>query len=1193
MQNKNELDYKTLYDGYWQRSDRVGERSSDLKKTARLIAETCGYGSAIDIGCGEGYLIEELLSLDIDVVGMDISSVVVERANARWKNRFFEGSVLSIPFPDEHFNAVVSTDCLEHLAPEDVPAALREMYRVSSRYVFLQIATTPDRDGHWHLTIEGRAWWEDRCFEAGFRKHPLYYYVNDYEALNKDGWQVFVILEKIPAKALVEFDLSVLEEEKMLHNDMLRVTGRRSDAHCIRYYKACDFIRPGDQVLDVACGLGYGSHILYNVSKARSVIGVDLSDFGIAYAQANYGQQGRVEFRCGDAQALSSIPDNSIDFIAAFETIEHVPEPMAYLRELKRVLKPSGRVMVCAPNNWVDETGKDPNPHHFHVYTWDRLVAEVGQLFLLEQGFLQTAGGALKCPNGSRKWVNVPADVTPEQESEWVLLLGMADPLEGKGIPYEETAWRLPEDPSFNVAAFARDYQNPWLLKGMVTIGMRMGSKERLADMQERVLASYDPESVDYGAALCGRIYFHIEQPETPETAVKALEEDVRRYASISLPTAHHIRWQVSLLFAAGELARKQGRTGDASFFYSECAKIDVLPYSPILGNKTLDALFCLARFALQKRDLPAAKQYLLRSIDECQRLSSGSWVNITGEQLGPLPFGLAEMSQLFDKAARAAYLLSALDKADLSPHLLFRESTGFFERQIIHYKNWGNEYYEYSNRLLSDRKKFEVERMAGVFNLRTAEGGKEGGLERVVKNTLWRYSQFAEVRSELGLGGAIRHTFGFLRDKLSISLASRLEPHVKPPEGKAPSEASIGFVNLDSVKACPAGSTPQVIMLVDAFHDGGVERVVIDLCLNFRQAGIQCKILVAKDGGRSAAEARSHGIDVMELHQNTEALRSALAKSVNAVAITHHCYFSLDSFREAGIPVLEVIHNAYYWQRGNRSIADMRRNDICHFIAVSGFVAKFSTEELGIDAARLSLINNGLNNLDLIRPPLDLLRKNRLETRSAPVLLHIANLHPQKNHRLIVKSFARIKQKYPDARLVMAGSMDGYPDIFSKLNEDIERLGVSGSVTLAGALSRRDLSKLMASTHVGILPSVLEGFSIATLELSFFGLPAILSATGAAQELQEAYGHVHIAQACALSQKELDVRNVDVFLTAMPDSVVDSLTEATLKVLDEYPEYLGKALNAAEQFAEYSIDSTVGKYISLLQSMRKSREYV
>ncbi|KLO59490.1 hypothetical protein AA671_07975 [Delftia tsuruhatensis] len=174
-----------------------------------------------------------------------------------------------------------------------------------------------------------------------------------------------------------------------------------------------------------------------------------------------------------------------------------------------------------------------------------------------------------------------------------------------------------------------------------------------------------------------------------------------------------------------------------------------------------------------------------------------------------------------------------------------------------------------------------------------------------------------------------------------------------------------------------------------------------------------------------------------------------------------------------------------------------------------------------------------------------------------------------------------------------MAGSMDGYPDIFSKLNEDIERLGVSGSVTLAGALSRRDLSKLMASAHVGILPSVLEGFSIATLELSFFGLPAILSATGAAQELQEAYGHVHIAQACALSQKELDVRNVDVFLTAMPDSVVDSLTEATLKVLDEYPEYLGKALNAAEQFAEYSIDSTVGKYISLLQSMRKSREYV
>lgn len=276
-------DYQAQYDRYWQSADRVGESSGNMDRASELIVTTCGVGRILDVGSGEGLLVASLLRRGVDAYGVDVSEIVTARCNRRMPGRFTHGSVLSLPFEDASFQTVVSTDCMEHLAPEDVPKALKEIHRVASRFVFLQIATTPDRDGHWHLTVEGRAWWETKCFEAGFRKHPLYYQINSYESLNRDEWQIYILLEKVPSEALKCFDLNSLTEERLLHSDMLRETGRRSDAHCIRYYKAAEYIRPGDRVLDVACGLGYGSHILLSASKADSVVGIDSSDFGIRY----------------------------------------------------------------------------------------------------------------------------------------------------------------------------------------------------------------------------------------------------------------------------------------------------------------------------------------------------------------------------------------------------------------------------------------------------------------------------------------------------------------------------------------------------------------------------------------------------------------------------------------------------------------------------------------------------------------------------------------------------------------------------------------------------------------------------------------------------------------------------------------------------------------------------------------------
>lgn len=661
-----------------------GTSDPEVKAWARKIVSNCGLGPLLYLGSNvatwEHAFIGEGANLCLGTNSPnhnDYESLLFEEQQ--------NPSSFQLVFSDSGVQTIVVQVCVDSLKIRThVAHVLKEVQRVTTKYAFLIVSMKVDLQEQCALNCYNREWWENQCFAAGFRKHPRYYQVNSYDALNNDSWQISVVLEKIPSTSFNKYPLKILEDERLLHMDMLRETGRRSDAHCIRYHVAAEYIRHGDTVVDIACGMGYGSHILFHNSQAKSILGIDSSLFAVEYAQDNYGVDDQVKFYCGDAQKLDLILDHSVDFITAFETIEHLPDPLQYLSELKRILRPAGRLMICAPNNWVDESGNDPNPHHFHVYNWRRLIEECSKHFLIEKCFAQTAGGAMKHNHSPREWKEVPVQHAFEHDSEWAVLLCMADPTEGKNIAYAETAWKIPDDPDFHVSAFARDYENPWLVKGMVAIGMRSFSPDILTLLQDRVLDTENIYSVDFGAALCGRAYQMLQQDELSGSDFDNIMEQIRRYADMKSTSPHQLRWQVSLLFVAAELARQLGDLEKAELLYLECAGLDVLPYSPLLGNKTLDALFWSATIALGRGENHLARTRLVRSVEEVHRLTTAPWINICGDFEAPLPFGFAEIAQLFDKASRAAYMLQVLPDYDKRPGVFAEECKGFYERILF-----------------------------------------------------------------------------------------------------------------------------------------------------------------------------------------------------------------------------------------------------------------------------------------------------------------------------------------------------------------------------------------------------------------------------------------------------------------------------------------------------------------------------
>ena len=200
---------------------------------------------------------------------------------------------------------------------------------------------------------------------------------------------------------------------------------------------------------------------------------------------------------------------------------------------------------------------------------------------------------------------------------------------------------------------------------------------------------------------------------------------------------------------------------------------------------------------------------------------------------------------------------------------------------------------------------------------------------------------------------------------------------------------------------------------------------------------------------------------------------------------------------RYSGRPLVVHVHATEFDRSGehiNRSVFEIERNGMhaaTTVIAVSQRTKQMIVQRYGIPAAKVQVVHNGIE-VDRFEAP-------RAPTgRSEKVVLFLGRITMQKGPEYFIRAAARVAERIPDARFVVAGTGDQLSGVV-RLAHD---LGLDDKIEFTGFLNGPQVDEAYRRADVYAMPSVSEPFGLTALEAARHGVPVILSLSSGAAEV-------------------------------------------------------------------------------------------
>jgi glycosyltransferase involved in cell wall biosynthesis len=273
------------------------------------------------------------------------------------------------------------------------------------------------------------------------------------------------------------------------------------------------------------------------------------------------------------------------------------------------------------------------------------------------------------------------------------------------------------------------------------------------------------------------------------------------------------------------------------------------------------------------------------------------------------------------------------------------------------------------------------------------------------------------------------------------------------------------------------SNKTKSILFVIDGLEFGGGERVFLQLVSGLRDH--YSVFAATHTTGRFAYELGRIGIELFPVDMSKQLTLNPIRqiKNIirnNAIDLVHSQGARADFFaRLAG--------------RIARFMDRLSGRYVKKFIAVSESLRKALTEERGIASERVVTIYNGIE-LDKYHPNLKetSLRDQWDIAPETPVVGAIGRMVWQKGFEFFIKAIPEILEVTPDARFLLVGDGSLRPDLENLARE----LDVYDRVIFTGF--RSDIQQLLSTLDVLVVPSLLEGFPMITLEAMAMATPVV-----------------------------------------------------------------------------------------------------
>lgn len=133
----------------------------------RVLTSYFKFKSILDVGCGMGHVIRNLLKFGYKVKGVDVSKDAIKyyMPDLAKKDIVLQTSIEKMPFKNNQFDVVFCSDVMEHIPKFDIKDSVKELVRVAKRYLVLTINL--DHPYKYHPTILPRKKWIELFLSSG------------------------------------------------------------------------------------------------------------------------------------------------------------------------------------------------------------------------------------------------------------------------------------------------------------------------------------------------------------------------------------------------------------------------------------------------------------------------------------------------------------------------------------------------------------------------------------------------------------------------------------------------------------------------------------------------------------------------------------------------------------------------------------------------------------------------------------------------------------------------------------------------------------------------------------------------------------------------------------------------------------------------------------------------------------------